>query len=295
MYRVSDDIALIQTVDFFTPVVDDPYDFGRIAAANSLSDIYAMGGIPQTAMNIVAFPIKKLGTEVLRDMLAGGADVLREANTVLLGGHSVEDDDLKYGMSVTGFVHPDKILANQGFRDGDCLILTKPIGTGIINTAIKASLASVDTVRAITKSMTCLNKAAAEVIADFDISACTDITGFGLLGHIAEMIDGDGCEVYLSSESVPKISEAYEYAAMGLVPTAAYNNWQFRKGIIQIPNSFDPILRDILFDPQTSGGLLFGCLEKDVSEILKRLTDVDLNSSTVIGYVKKSTKSLIIL
>lgn len=295
VYRVNDEIALIQTVDFFTPIVDDPYDFGRIAAANSLSDVYAMGGTPQTAMNIVAFPIKQMGAGALKDMLAGGADILREANTVLLGGHSVEDDELKYGMSITGFVHPDKILANQGLRDGDCLILTKPIGTGIINTAIKAGLASNETIRAITTSMACLNKAAAEVIAGFNISACTDITGFGLLGHIAEMVDDDNCEVHIVSNDVPKIAESYEFAAMGFVPTAAYNNWQFRNDLIQMPDSYDPIMRDIMFDPQTSGGLLFGCLEKDVPAILKRLTDNGLESSAVIGYVKKSSKSMVIL
>ncbi len=295
MYQVNEEIALIQTVDFFTPIVDDPYDFGRIAAANSLSDVYAMGGKPKTAMNIVAYPMKKLGGGALGEILAGGAEVLREAETVLLGGHSVEDEELKYGLSVTGFVHPNKILANQGLRDGDCLILTKPIGTGIINTAIKAGLASEKIISEMVASMVSLNKVASEVIVNFNISACTDITGFGLLGHIAEMIDGASCEVHIDFNNVPQHPEAYEYAAMGLVPTAAYNNWQFRNYLLNMAEGYDPVKRDILFDPQTSGGLLFGCLEKDVLNILQRLGDYQSFGGAMIGTVKRVQNSMIIL
>lgn len=286
VYRISDELALIQTVDFFTPIVDDPYDFGRIAAANALSDVYAMGGVPKTAMNIVAFPMAKLGLEVLREMLAGGAAKLREAETVLLGGHSVEDDELKYGLSVTGFVHPQRILANQGLRPGDCLLLTKPLGTGIINTAIKAGLASPALVKLATEQMATLNKYAAEVISHFPISACTDVTGFGLLGHLAEMIWQTGRVVTIDSRTVPILAEAVDYAAMGLVPLGAHKNRAFRERMVSLAEGFDPVLRDILFDPQTSGGLLVGCPEREAQELLRRLKDEGIAPAAIIGWVE---------
>ncbi len=293
VYRVSDELALIQTLDFFTPIVDDPYDFGRIAAANALSDVYAMGGVPKTAMNIVAYPMETMGREPLRAMLAGGAATLREANTVLLGGHSVEDAELKYGLSVTGFVHPAKILANQGFRVGDCLVLTKPLGTGIINTAIKGGLASQKTIVQITELMATLNRKAAEVMAGFEISACTDITGFGLLGHIAEMISGTGKGVTIESAKVPVMAEAYEFGSMGFVPVGAYKNREFRKNMVQAAAGFDPVLRDILFDPQTSGGLLIGCAEKDAAFLVRRLQDEGVREAAVIGFVTESQNNII--
>ena len=285
VYKVSDELALIQTVDFFTPIVDDPYDFGRIAAANALSDVYAMGGTPQTAMNIVAWPMEKMGKEGLREMLSGGAAVLREANTVLLGGHSIEDDELKYGLSVTGYVHPRRILANQGFRVGDCLVLTKPLGTGIVNTAIKGGLASAETTRRVTHLMATLNRRAAEIMVQFHVSACTDITGFGLLGHIAEMIAGTAVGVTIESARVPVIAEAVEFASMGFVPVGAHKNRLFRQDMVLAADGFDPVMRDILFDPQTSGGLLIGCGEEDVAELIKRLQDNGVSEAALIGYV----------
>ncbi|MFT5699976.1 MAG: selenide,water dikinase [Desulforhopalus sp.] len=293
VYKISDDLALIQTVDFFTPIVDDPYDFGRIAAANALSDVYAMGGVPKTAMNIVAYPMKTLGDEALREILAGGAAILKEAGTVLLGGHSVEDEELKYGLSVTGFVHPEKILANQGLRAGDCLVLTKPLGTGIVNTAIKGGLASVETIQRVTKLMVTLNRQAAAVMSEFTISACTDITGFGLLGHIAEMIIGTGVGVTIESSKVPVIAEAVEFASMGFVPLGAHNNREFRQDMVVIPQGFDPVLRDILFDPQTSGGLLIGCRKQDVDALLKRLHDSGAEESAFVGYVTEDECNMI--
>jgi len=295
VYRISEELALIQTVDFFTPIVDDPYDFGRIAAANALSDVYAMGGIPKTAMNIVAYPIGNLGPEPLREMLAGGAAKLREANAVLLGGHSVEDDELKYGLSVTGFVHPGKILANQGLRDGDCLVLTKPLGTGIINTAIKGGLASRKTIRQVTELMALLNRRAAEVMSEYTVTACTDITGFGLLGHVAEMITGAGVSVTIETAAVPLLPEAFEFAAMGFVPVGAHKNRAFRQGMVRVPADFDPVLRDILFDPQTSGGLLIGCSEKEAGLLAARLRDEGLESAAVIGHVAEDPHNAIIL
>lgn len=285
VYRISDELALIQTVDFFTPIVDDPYDFGRIAAANSLSDVYAMGGIPRTAMNIVAYPIGKLGKEVLREILAGGIEKLREAETMLLGGHSIEDEEIKYGLSVTGFVHPAKILANQGLRPGDCLVLTKPLGTGIINTAVKGGLASQETIRRTTDLMATLNKQAAAVMLSFAVSACTDVTGFGLLGHLAEMLYATGLGVTIETDRVPVLPEALHFAAMGFVPAGAHKNRQYRQNMVVAPDDFSPILRDVLYDPQTSGGLLIGCEERQAYLLMNRLRDEGVEAAAVIGYV----------
>jgi len=295
VYRITDDLAIIQTVDFFTPIVDDPFDFGRIAAANALSDVYAMGGVPKTAMNIVAFPIKSMGHQALRDMLAGGVAKLKEAETVLLGGHSIEDDELKYGLSVTGFVHPAKILANQGLRPGDSLILTKPLGTGIVNTAIKAGLASPHTITKVTEQMASLNRLAAEAMAGFHVSACTDVTGFGLLGHMAEMICGTGTSIIVESNKVPTLSEAHEFGAMGFVPVGAHKNRAFRQEMVVAPEEFDPVLRDILFDPQTSGGLLIGCGEQEAARLIDRLHDLGIEEAAVVGHVEKNQNARIIL
>lgn len=293
VYRVSDELALIQTLDFFTPIVDNPYDFGRIAAANALSDVYAMGGVPKTAMNIVAYPMGSMGREPLREMLAGGAATLAEADTVLLGGHSVEDDELKYGLSVTGFVHPAKILTNQGLRAGDCLVLTKPLGTGIINTAIKGGLASEATIRQVTELMATLNRKAADIMTEFTVSACTDVTGFGLLGHIAEMICGTGKGVVIDVNKVPVLAEAYAFGAMGFVPVGAHKNREFRKNMVLAAADFDPVLRDILYDPQTSGGLLIGCAEKDAPALVRRLQNEGIETAAVIGFVTERLKNTI--
>lgn len=218
VYQITEDLALIQTVDFFTPIVDNPFDFGRIAAANTLSDVYAMGRVPKTAMNLAAYPMQKMGKDVLRAVLAGGIEKLKEAETVLIGGHSIEDDEFKYGLSVTGFVHPKKIFTNKGLHPGDCLILTKLLGTGIINTALKGKLASSETIAKVTELMAELNKTASEVLKSFPVTACTDVTGFGLLGHLAEMVVGTDICVTIESRVVPVLTEALEFAAMGFVP-----------------------------------------------------------------------------
>jgi selenide, water dikinase len=285
VYKITDELALIQTVDFFTPIVDDPYDFGRIAAANALSDVYAMGGVPKTALNIVAFPINTLDGAILRAILAGGLDKLHEAQTVLLGGHSIVDEEMKYGLAITGFVHPGKILANQGLKNGDCLILTKALGTGIISTATKGGLVTYQTLRRVTDLMATLNKYAAEIMADFPVSACTDITGFGLLGHLAEMLAGTGMTVVIDCPAVPVLPEAVEFAAMGMVPLAAYKNRIFRQKMVEMAADFDPVLRDILFDPQTSGGLLIGCPEKVAQDLLRRLREEGIEDAAIVGYV----------
>lgn len=291
VYRIADDLALIQTVDFFTPIVDDPYDFGRIAAANALSDVYAMGGVPKTALNIVAFPMDRLPGEALRAILEGGLDKLREAGAVLLGGHSVDDPELKYGLAVTGFVHPARILANQGLRPGDRLILTKPLGTGIINTAVKAGLAQEATIRRVTELMATLNGNAAEAMQEFAVSACTDITGFGLIGHLAEMIAGTGRSICLFAGDIPILPEAFDFASIGLVPAGAHKNRLFRERMVA--GTIDPVLRDILFDPQTSGGLLIGCPEKVAEDLLQRLGDRGVGEARIIGTVTDSSEEKI--
>ena len=285
VYKITDDLAIIQTVDFFTPVVDDPYWFGQIAAANALSDVYAMGGTPKTAMNLVAFPAKDMDMDVLREIIRGGLDKMREADVVLVGGHSVEDKELKFGLSVTGFIHPDRILTKRNLRGGDRLILTKPLGTGIINTAIKGGLASPESIDLVTKLMASLNRTAAEVIAAFSVHACTDITGFGLLGHMVEMVQGSGCGIILDSKSVPVLPETAGYAVMGLIPAGAYRNREFFQPAVQFDPSVDRVLQDILFDPQTSGGLLIVTEKNKADELFEALKEKGIRDAAVIGDV----------
>lgn len=285
VYRVSDELAIIQTVDFFTPIVDDPYWFGQIAAANALSDVYAMGGTPKTAMNLVAFPLADMDISILRQIIIGGLDKMTEAGVVLVGGHSVEDAELKYGLSVTGFIHPERVLTKNNLNNGDRLILTKPLGTGIINTAIKGGMASDEIVDQVTRLMARLNKDAAEIMVNYPVHACTDITGFGLLGHLAEMISKSQFGIKISSGSVPIIKETFDYAAMGLVPAGAFKNREFREGMVEFAPSVDRLIQDVLFDPQTSGGLLI-CVDSDqADDLLKALIDGGVHESTVIGEV----------
>jgi selenide,water dikinase len=256
VYRLTDELALVQTVDFFTPVVDDPYEFGLIAAANSLSDVYAMGGRPLCAMNIVTFPAGKMAIEVLRETLRGGLEKLREAGVALVGGHSVTDPELKYGLSVTGVVHPDRVWTNAGARSGDRLVLTKPLGTGIVNTAIKAGAAGAAAIREVVASMARLNRDAAAVAARFGTRACTDVTGFGLVGHADEMIRGTGLGVRLDAAALPAFTEAREHAAMGLLPGGLQRNRDHWKETLRPAPGVDPFAIDLVCDPQTSGGLL---------------------------------------
>jgi selenide, water dikinase len=285
VYKISDDLALIQTVDFFTPVVDDPYWFGQIAAANALSDVYAMGGTPRTALNLVAFPSRKMDLSILRRILQGGMDKLAEAGTVLIGGHSIEDKELKYGLAVTGFVHPARVLVKRNLRAGDRLILTKPLGTGIVNTAIKADMASRELVDRAIRLMAALNREAAGAMAQFDVHACTDVTGFGLLGHLAEMVDGSGMGARISADQVPVVPEALEFASMGFIPAGAYKNREFRESMLQVAAAVPRSLQDVLFDPQTSGGLLI-CVPKDqTSDLVAALHDAGVDAAAQIGEV----------
>lgn len=285
VYRISDDLALIQTVDFFTPIVDDPYWFGQIAAANALSDVYAMGGTPKTAMNLVAFPAKKLDLGILRQVIQGGVDKLKEAEVVLIGGHSIEDNEMKYGLSVTGVIHPDKVLAKKSLRPGDCLVLTKPLGTGVINTAVKAAMASESLTEKATRLMAALNRDAAGIMGNFDTSACTDVTGFGLLGHLAEMVIGSGLGVRIDAAGIPVFPEAKEFAGMGLIPAGAYHNRSFREYMIDFAESVPRTVQDLLFDPQTSGGLLISVSEDHCPDLLSALKDAGISDAARIGVV----------
>jgi len=295
VYKITDDIAIIQTVDFFTPIVDDPYWFGQIAVANALSDVYAMGGVPKTAMNIVCFPINQMDISVLQRIIQGGIDKMKEADVVLAGGHSVEDNELKYGLAVTGFIHPDHILTKRHLKVGDRLILTKPIGTGIINTAVKGGLVSVEIIESVTKLMASLNRKAAEIMKNYPVHACTDITGFGLLGHLSEMVVDSEFGIRIQSNMIPIIRGTLDYAGMGFIPAGAYRNREFREKIVDISSSVDRSIQDILFDPQTSGGLLICVDSKSADDLLIRLKNKGMDAAAMIGKVVPKPKGRIVV
>ncbi len=290
VYKINEDIAMIQTVDFFTPIVDDPYLFGQIAAANSLSDVYAMGGEPKVALNIVAFP-NCLSPDILGDIMAGGADKVKEAGAVLVGGHSIQDDEPKYGLCVSGFVHPKKILLNYGAKVGDVLILTKQIGSGVISTAIKADMAAKEAVDESIIVMKSLNKKAKDVMQDFPVNACTDITGFGLLGHCMEMAQASNVSFNINVNNIEYISGAKEYANMGLIPEGAYNNKNYYKNQIDSTNIKEYII-DLLYDPQTSGGLLYSINKSYLPKILEifRKTKMETKVSIIGEVIEKGEK-----
>jgi selenide,water dikinase len=285
VYRLSPEIALIQTLDFFTPIVNDPYDFGRIAAANSFSDVYAMGGKPLTAMNIVCFPVKEMDKPVLRAILEGGLDIIHKAGAVMVGGHSVEDPELKYGLSVTGIVHPEQVLSNAGARPGDLLVLTKPLGTGILATALKGRMLDEKTTTMITELMATLNKAAAEVMTEIGVNACTDITGFGLLGHSLEVAKASKVGIRLYADKVPIIPEALTYASMGMMPVGSHLNQKFCSHHLDIASTIDPLIVDLLGDAQTSGGLLISVPENRCDELTLKLLEKEVPAVVVVGEV----------
>lgn len=279
---------MIQTVDFFTPVVDDPYLFGQVAAANSLSDVYAMGGEPRTAMNIVGFP-NSLDTGVLREILLGGAKKAREAGTVLAGGHQIADEEPKYGLCVTGFVHPDHMWKNYGAVPGDVLILTKQIGSGIINTALKAEMASNRAQEEAVLIMTSLNRYGKEAAEDLPVHACTDITGFGLLGHCVEMASASDVVFELDVHRIAYMDDAVDFAKMGLVPAGAYKNRQHSGKHVEFGDVEEHYI-DLLYDPQTSGGLLFSVDEQTAGVLLQRFRENPLDTQvSVIGRVTERT------
>jgi selenide,water dikinase len=295
VYKLSDELAIIQTIDFITPIVDDPYTFGQIAAANSLSDVYAMGGKPVTAMNVVCFPIKSQDIAVLGEILRGGLDKLKEAGVALVGGHSIEDPELKYGLSVTGLVHPAEMVTKEGAKTGDKLILTKPLGTGIVSTAIKGGLAGEEAIARIATSMTALNKRASELMREAGVHACTDVTGFGLLGHASGMIEDSQLGMEIRTSAIPLFPEAKEYAMTGLVPGGTQRNKEFRLSMIEQAYEIDDDIWNILFDPQTSGGLLISVPGKEAEALLRKLHRNGIEDAAIIGEIVGEPKGRIIV
>ena len=296
VYKISADVALVQTVDFFTPTVDDPFTFGQIAAVNALNDIYAMGAKPLTAMNIVCFPIKTMDKSVLKEVLQGGLNKIHEAGVLLIGGHSVEDNEIKYGLSVTGVVHPDKVLYNRGAKAGDKIILTKALGTGIISTAIKANEASPEQLRQVIRAMTSLNKRAAEMmIASGDVHACTDITGFGLIGHACEMIEDSDVGLRIDSRAIPVFESVRDLMETGFVPGGLYRNKDFRLQQAVKEKTCSDWLFDLLFDPQTAGGLFFSLPAEKAEKIAEAMRVAGIADAAVVGDVTKNDPGKIIV
>ena len=271
VYKVSDQLALVQTVDFFPPIADDPYTFGAIAAANALSDVYAMGGEPKLALNIMAVP-RELPKEAVHRLLQGGYEKAYEAGVIITGGHSILDPEPKYGLAVTGFVHPDKVLTNSGARPGDVLLLTKPLGIGVLTTAAKGELAEPETMAYAVKLMTTLNKAARDAMVKYRVHACTDVTGFGLLGHGTEMAQGSGVELHIHTAGLKLIPEALEFARMGILPEGMYRNRSFAEPHVD-PGQVPLEVQDLLYDPQTSGGLLMAVDPADAEALFAELRD----------------------
>lgn len=293
MYKINDSTAIIQTVDIFPPIVDDPYEYGQIAAANALSDIYAMGGSPKLAMNILCIP-EDLSKEVVREIMQGGYEKVAEADAMITGGHTLKDSEPKYGLSVTGFAHPSEILTNSNAAPGDLLILTKPLGTGILTTAIKAGLLGDGDYREMINSMKTLNKYAAEVMKGFPVNSCTDVTGFGLMGHAFEMACGSGCTIRLDTAGIPMLKKAVEMAAMGIVPAGAYSNRSYLGEQVLIKNTVPLAVSDVLFDPQTAGGLLISLPEKEGWKLLAALRDT-IPVAEMIGLVSEYKEHRIVL
>lgn len=282
VYQVTDDLAIVQTVDFFPPIVDDPYLFGQIAAANALSDVYAMGAEAKLAMNVMCVNLK-MGQEAIRLILEGGYSKAYESGVIITGGHTIEDKEPKYGLSVTGFVHPQKLLRNSSARPGDVLILTKPLGVGILMTAAQVDLVAQPLLQQLYAQMAQLNKTARDVMVRYDVHSCTDVTGFGLLGHACEMADGSETTIHFDTSSIPFHKEALDMAAMGFIPAGAYRNRDFAAGRVSA-DGIDKGMMDVLYDPQTSGGLLIAVSEKDAVLLERSLKDV-LSCAAVIGYV----------
>ena len=269
VYKISDDLALVQTVDFFPPIADDPYLFGQIAATNALSDVYAMGGEPKLGLNIMAVP-EDMPKEAVHDILRGGYDKVYEAGALITGGHSILDEEPKYGLAVTGFVHPDKMLTNSAARPGDVLVLTKPIGIGVLTSAGKADLLTGDTVDFMNRMMTTLNKSARDVMVRYEVHACTDVTGFGLMGHGFEMAQGSDVELHIDVQTIDLIPEALEFARMGVLPAGMYRNRTFAEPGVDVGDT-ELAVQDLLFDPQTSGGLLMAVAPSDADALLSEL------------------------
>lgn len=293
VYRLTDDLAMVQTLDFFTPIVNDPYDFGQVAAANAISDVYAMGGTPVTALNIVAFPIADLPHDVLSDILRGAQDKMQEAGVSLVGGHSIEDKEPKFGLAVTGTIHPDKIRTNADAKVGDKLILTKPIGVGIMTSGLKNNLLTDREIKSVTKVMTTLNKTTAETLNDYHVHACTDVTGFGLLGHATEMAEASKVNLIIDAAKVPYLPKAYDLAKNGTMPGGSKNNHGHVKAQIKFPESLSMTEQLILCDAVTSGGLLFSIPEAEANEVTAALQTQNIDAKIIGEVVEAQTEHLI--
>ena len=294
VYRLNDDLAVVQTVDFIAPIVDDPHSFGMIAAANALSDVYAMGGKPVTAMNVVCFPSEKMDISILAQILSGALAKLTEADVTLVGGHSINNVELKYGLSVTGIINPQKIITNSGAKAGDKLILTKPLGIGIMSTAIKAGLVDNNTVSRLITQMAQLNREAADIMVSFEINTCTDITGFGLIGHACNIAENSGISIELFTDKIPLIDEVLQFARMDLIPRGAYSNQEYYAGRVEKNNTSEELI-DIFYDPQTSGGLLIAVPPQRADEMLNRIRKAGYSKAAIVGRVLNEGVNQIIL
>ncbi len=284
VYRLRPDLAIVNTVDFFTPIVDDPYVFGQISATNALSDVYAMGGEPKTCLNIVCFPKGKMAIEILGEILKGGADKVMESGAVIIGGHSIIDEEIKYGMAVTGVIHPDKIFRNVGVQEGDVLILTKPLGTGIITTALKKGKASKKSVDEAVTSMTTLNAAASTVMRKYPVHACSDVTGFGILGHALGIASGSGVTLVIESAKMPLLSQAPRLAEKGYLTGGCKRNREYLENKITIEKSVREGLVEVALDPQTSGGLLIAVAKRHAAKLLADLHAAGVQHAVEVGY-----------
>lgn len=288
VYQISEDLALVQTVDFFPPIADDPYLFGQIAATNALSDVYAMGGEPKLCLNIMAIP-KDIPKDAVHQLLRGGYDKVYEAGALITGGHSILDEEPKYGLAVTGFVHPNRILTNSGAKPGDVLLFTKPLGIGVLTTAAKADLVSPETMELAYRMMTTLNKSARDVMVQYDVHACTDVTGFGMLGHLYEMAQGSDVSITLHVDQIDFIDEALELARMGVLPEGMYRNRTFTESAVD-PGDTELAKQDLLYDPQTAGGLVMAVAPEDADALLEALRPV-VPSAQRIGTVAPHQRS----
>lgn len=293
VYKLREDLAMIQTLDFFPPVVDDPYQYGQIAAANALSDIYAMGATPSVALNILCIPAC-LPTSAVQGIMAGGYDKVHEAGAVIAGGHSVEDDEPKYGLCVTAFIHPDKIWSNATANPGDLLVLTKPLGTGILLTASKVDLTTEEIMHPALQGMSTLNKYARDAAVPVGISACTDITGFGFIGHSVEMANASGCTFEINASDVPLYPGAMELAEEGIIPGGAYRNREYAGRSVNFAADVPLMLQDVLFDPQTSGGLLFAVSETNLSALMNSLKTAASDSAVIGRVLEKGNASIFV-
>ena len=283
VYVLNDDKALVQTTDFFPPIVDDPFLYGQIAATNALSDVYAMGGEPKLALNIMCIS-DSMDKQTVQEILRGGYAKAYEAGAIITGGHTIQGAEPIYGLAVSGFVHPKKVLTNSGARPGDVLILTKPLGVGIITTAAKADLVDDEVMSRLYKQMSTLNKYARDVMVQFDVHSCTDVTGFALLGHCYEMAQGSDCSIHIETNNIPYYKEAYELAEMGFIPAGAYRNREYAEAGVKVVGDISRAMQDICYDPQTSGGLLFAISNTEAEQCMVQLEKANIEAA-IIGYV----------